>query len=124
MPTLSGMRRRGYTPTAIRNFVASVGVSKTNGITQLQQLEYFLRQNLNQIVPRVMCVQKPLRVVIENYADDLVKEIDAINNSEESSAGTRKIPFSMTLYIEEDDFREDPPKEFYRLAPDRELHSR
>ena len=124
MPTLSGMRRRGYTPTAIRNFIASVGVSKTNGITQLQQLEYFLRQNLNQIVPRVMCVQKPLRVVIENYTDDLEEEMDAINNPEDSSAGTRKIPFSKTLYIEEDDFREDQPKEFYRLAPGREVRLR
>jgi glutaminyl-tRNA synthetase len=124
MPTLSGMRRRGYTPTAIRNFCASVGVSKTNGITQLQQLEYFLRQDLNRIVPRVMCVQKPLRVVIENYPEDLVDEMDAINNPEEASAGTRKIPFSRTLYIEEDDFREDPPKQFYRLAPGREVRLR
>ncbi|HEV2827987.1 MAG TPA: glutamine--tRNA ligase/YqeY domain fusion protein [Pyrinomonadaceae bacterium] len=124
MPTLSGMRRRGYTPTAIRNFCASVGVSKTNGITQLQQLEYFLRQNLNQIVPRVMCVQKPLRVVIENYTDDLVEEMDALNNPEEASAGARKIPFSKTLYIEEDDFREDPPKQFYRLSPGREVRLR
>jgi len=124
MPTLSGMRRRGYTPTAIRNFCASVGVSKTNGITQLQQLEYFLRQNLNHIVPRVMCVQKPLRVVIDNYPDDLVEEMDAINNPEDSAAGTRKIPFSKTLYIEEDDFREDPPKQFYRLSPGREVRLR
>jgi glutaminyl-tRNA synthetase len=124
MPTLSGMRRRGYTPTAIRSFCASVGVSKTNGITQLQQLEYFLRQDLNRIVPRVMCVQKPLRVVIENYPDDLVEEMDAINNPEDSSAGTRTIPFSRTLYIEEDDFREDPPKQFYRLAPGREVRLR
>jgi glutaminyl-tRNA synthetase len=124
MPTLSGMRRRGYTPTAIRNFCASVGVSKTNGITQLQQLEYFLRQHLNQIVPRVMCVQKPLRVVIENYREDLVEEMDAVNNPEEASAGTRKIPFSKVLYIEEDDFREDPPKQFYRLAPGREVRLR
>ena len=124
MPTLSGMRRRGYTPTAIRNFVASVGVSKTNGITQLQQLEYFLRQDLNRLVPRVMCVQKPLRVVIENYPDGLVEEMDAINNPEDSSAGTRKIPFSKTLFIEEDDFREDPPKQFYRLAPGREVRLR
>jgi len=124
MPTLSGMRRRGYTPTAIRNFCASVGVSKTNGITQLQQLEYFLRQHLNKIVPRVMCVQNPLRVVIENYPDDLVEEMDAINNPEDSSAGTRKIPFSKTLYIEDDDFREDPPKQFYRLAPGREVRLR
>jgi len=124
MPTLSGMRRRGYTPTAIRNFCASVGVSKTHGITQLQQLEYFLRQDLNRLVPRVMCVQKPLRVVIENYPDDLVEEMDAINNPEDTSAGTRKIPFSKTLYIEEDDFREDPPKQFYRLAPGREVRLR
>ena len=124
MPTLSGMRRRGYTSTAIRNFCANVGVSKTNGITQLQQLEYFLRQNLNQIVPRVMCVQKPLRVVIENYPDDLVEEMDAINNPEDSSAGSRKIPFSKTIFIEEDDFREDPPKKFYRLAPGREVRLR
>jgi glutaminyl-tRNA synthetase len=124
MPTLTGMRRRGYTPTAIRNFCASVGVSKTNGITQLQQLEYFLRQDLNRLVPRVMCVQKPLRVVIENYPDDQVDEMDAINNPEDSSAGTRKIPFSKTLYIEEDDFREDPPKQFYRLAPGREVRLR
>lgn len=124
MPTLTGMRRRGYTPTAIRNFCAIVGVSKTNGITQLQQLEYFLRQDLNKHVPRVMCVQKPLRVVIENYREDLVEEMDAINNPEDSSAGTRKIPFSKTLYIEEDDFREDPPKQFYRLAPGREVRLR
>jgi glutaminyl-tRNA synthetase len=124
MPTLSGMRRRGYTAIAIRNFIASVGVSKTNGITQLQQLEYFLRQHLNQIVPRVMCVQKPLRVVIENYPDDLVEEMDAVNNPEDASAGTRKIPFSKTLFIEEDDFREDPPKQFYRLAPGREVRLR
>ena len=124
MPTLSGLRRRGYTPTAIRNFVASVGVSKTNGITQLQQLEYFLRQNLNQIVPRVMCIQKPLRVVIENYPADQVEELDAINNPEDSAAGTRKVPFSKTLFIEEDDFREDPPKQFYRLSPGREVRLR
>jgi glutaminyl-tRNA synthetase len=124
MPTLSGMRRRGYTPEAIRNFVGSVGVSKTNGITQLQQLEYFLRQDLNRIVPRVMCVQKPLRVVIENYPDDFVEEMDAINNPEDSSAGTRRIPFSKVIYIEEDDFREDPPKQFYRLAPGREVRLR
>ena len=124
MPTLSGMRRRGYTPAAIRNFVGSVGVSKTNGITQLQQLEYFLRQDLNQLAPRVMCVQKPLRVVIENYPDDLVEEMDAINNPEDSSAGSRKIPFSKTIYIEDDDFREDPPSKFYRLSPGREVRLR
>ena len=124
MPTLSGMRRRGYTPSAIRNFVGSVGVSKTNGITQLQQLEYFLRQDLNRHVPRVMCVQNPIRVVIENYPDDQVEEMEAINNPEDSSAGTRKIPFSKTIFIEEDDFREVPPPKFYRLSPGREVRLR
>jgi glutaminyl-tRNA synthetase len=124
MPTLSGMRRRGYTPAAIRNFVGSVGVSKTNGITQLQQLEYFLRQDLNHHVPRVMCVQKPLRVVIENYPDGQVEQMDAINNPEDSSAGTRQIPFSKTIFIEDDDFREDPPNKFYRLSPGREVRLR
>ena len=124
MPTLSGMRRRGYTAEAIRNFCASVGVSKTTGTTQLQQLEYFVRQDLNRFATRVMGVQKPLRVIIDNYPDDLVEEMDAINNPEDSTAGTRKVPFSKTLYIEEDDFREDPPKQFYRLAPGREVRLR
>jgi len=124
MPTLSGMRRRGFTAEAIRNFCSSVGVSKTNGTTQLQQLEYFVRQDLNKSAPRVMCVQKPLRVIIDNYPDDQVEEMDAINNPEDSTAGTRKVPFSKTLYIEEEDFREDPPKQFYRLAPGREVRLR
>ena len=124
MPTLSGMRRRGFTAEAIRNFCSSVGVSKTNGTTQLQQLEYYVRQDLNSRAIRVMCVQKPLRVIIDNYPDDLVEEMDAINNPEDSTAGTRKVPFSKTLYIEEDDFREDPPKQFYRLAPGREVRLR
>ena len=124
MPTLSGMRRRGFPAEAIRSFCASVGVSKTNGTTQLQQLEYFVRQDLNRFAHRMMCVQKPLRVVIDNYPDDLVEEMDAINNPEDSTAGTRKVPFSKTLYIEEDDFREDPPKQFYRLAPGREVRLR
>ena len=124
MPTLSGMRRRGFTAEAIRNFCSSVGVSKTNGTTQLQQLEYYVRQDLNRCATRVMCVQKPLRVIIDNYPDDLVEEMDAINNPEDSTAGTRKVPFSKTLYIEEDDFREDPPKQFYRLAPGREVRLR
>ena len=124
MPTLSGMRRRGFTAEAIRTFCSSVGVSKTNGTTQLQQLEYYVRQDLNKRSIRVMCVQKPLRVIIDNYPDDLVEEMDAINNPEDSTAGTRKVPFSKTLYIEEDDFREDPPKQFYRLAPGREVRLR
>ncbi len=124
MPTLSGMRRRGYTPEAIRNFCANIGVSKTNGITQLQQLEYFLREDLNKHALRVMAVLKPLRIVIDNYPDDLVEEMDAINNPEDESAGARKVPFSKVLYIEQEDFREDPPKQFYRLAPGREVRLR
>ncbi len=124
MPTLSGMRRRGYTPEAIRNFCASLGVSKTNGITQLQQLEYFVREDLNKHALRVMAVLKPLRVVIDNYPDDLVEEMDAVNNPEDESAGIRRVPFSKVLYIEQEDFREDPPKQFYRLAPGREVRLR
>jgi glutaminyl-tRNA synthetase len=124
MPTLSGMRRRGYTSEAIRNFCANVGVSRTNGITQLSHLEYFLREDLNKHAARVMAVLRPLRVVIDNYPDDLVEEMDAVNNPEDASAGTRKVPFSKVLYIEQEDFREDPPKQYYRLAPGREVRLR
>jgi glutaminyl-tRNA synthetase len=124
MPTLTGMRRRGYTPEAIRNFCASLGVSKTNGVTQLQQLEYYVREDLNRHALRMMAVLKPLRVVLTNYPDDLIEEMEAVNNPEDASAGTRKVPFSKVLYIEQDDFREDPPKEFYRLAPGREVRLR
>src|SRR5262245_42846865 len=124
MPTLSGMRRRGYTPEAIRNFCANIGVSRTNGITQLSHLEYFLREDLNKHASRVMAVLRPLRVVIDNYPDDLVEELDAVNNPEDEGAGTRKVPFSKVLYIEQEDFREDPPKQFYRLAPGREVRLR
>jgi glutaminyl-tRNA synthetase len=124
MPTLSGMRRRGYTPEAIRNFCASLGVSKTNGITQLQQLEYYVREDLNKHALRVMAVLKPLKVVLTNYPDDLVEEMEAVNNPEDASAGTRKIPFSKVLYIEQDDFREVPPPKFYRLSPGKEVRLR
>ncbi len=124
MPTLSGMRRRGYTPEAIRNFCASLGVSKTNGVTQLQQLEYYVREDLNKHALRVMAVLNPLRVVIDNYPGDLVEEMDAVNNPEDASAGARKVPFSKVLYIEQEDFREDPPKQFFRLAPGREVRLR
>jgi glutaminyl-tRNA synthetase len=124
MPTLSGMRRRGYTPEAIRKFCANVGVSKTNGVTQLSHLEYFLREDLNKHSPRVMAVLRPLRVIIDNYPDDLVEEMDAVNNPEDESAGTRKVPFSKVVYIEQEDFREDPPKKYYRLAPGREVRLR
>jgi glutaminyl-tRNA synthetase len=124
MPTLSGMRRRGYTPEAIRNFCASLGVSKTNGITQLQQLEYYVREDLNKHALRVMAVLKPLKVVLTNYPDDHVEEMEAVNNPEDASAGTRKIPFSKVLYIEQDDFREVPPPKFYRLSPGKEARLR
>jgi glutaminyl-tRNA synthetase len=124
MPTLSGMRRRGYTPEAIRNFCANVGVSKTNGLTQLSHLEYFLREDLNKHASRVMAVLRPLRVVIDNYPDGLAEEMDAVNNPEDAGAGTRKVPFSKVLYIEQEDFREDPPKQYYRLAPGREVRLR
>ena len=124
MPTLSGMRRRGYTPEAIRTFCANINVSKTTGIVQLSHLEYFVREDLNKHASRVMAVLRPLRVVIDNYPDDLVEEMDAVNNPEDESAGTRKVPFSKVLYIEQDDFREDPPKQYFRLAPGREVRLR
>lgn len=124
MPTLSGMRRRGYTPEAIRDFCASLGVSKTNGITQLQQLEYYVRQDLNKHAARVMAVLNPLKVVLTNYPDDLVEEMEAVNNPEDATAGTRKIPFSKVLYIEQDDFREVPPPKYYRLSPGKEVRLR
>ena len=124
MPTLSGFRRRGYTPEAIRNFCAAIGVSKTNGIIELAMLEHFLREDLNKRAPRVMAVLRPLRVVIDNYPDGQVEEMDAVNNPEDASAGTRKVPFSRVLYIEQEDFRENPPKQFYRLSPGREVRLR
>ena len=124
MPTLSGMRRRGYTPEAIRNFVAAVGVSRTNGIVDLAMLEHFVREDLNKHAPRAMAVLRPLKVVLENYPEGQVEEMEAINNPEDASAGTRKVPFSRTLYLEQDDFREDPPKGYFRLSPGREVRLR
>jgi glutaminyl-tRNA synthetase len=124
MPTISGIRRRGYTPEAIRAFCGQIGVSKTNGTTQLGLLEHHVREDLNKRADRVMGVLNPLRVVIENYPDDLVEEMDAVNNPEDPNAGSRKVPFSKVLYIEQDDFREDPPKQFFRLAPGREVRLR
>jgi glutaminyl-tRNA synthetase len=124
MPTLSGIRRRGYTPEALRNFCAAIGVSKTNGIIELAMLEHFLREDLNKRALRVMAVLRPLRVVIDNYPEGQVEEMEAVNNPEDASAGTRKVPFSRVLYIEQDDFREDPPKQFYRLSPGREVRLR
>jgi glutaminyl-tRNA synthetase len=124
MPTLAGIKRRGYTPEAIRNFCGSIGLSKTNGSIELSRLEYFVREDLNKRAPRVMAVLRPLKVVIDNYPEGQVEEMDAINNPEDASAGTRKVPFSKVLYIEQDDFREDPPKEFFRLSPGREVRLR
>ena len=124
MPTLSGLRRRGYTPEAIRNFVIASGVSRTNGITELAMLEHFVREDLNKRAPRVMAVLRPLKVVIDNYPEGQSEEVDAVNNPEDASAGTRKVPFGRVLYIEQDDFREDPPKQYYRLSPGREVRLR
>ncbi len=124
MPTISGLRRRGYTPEAIRNFCRRVGVSKTNGTTELGLLEYFLREDLNKRAPRVMAVLKPLRLVIDNYPEGQTEQMEAVNNPEDESAGSRTVPFSRVLYIEQDDFREDPPKQYFRLAPGREVRLR
>jgi glutaminyl-tRNA synthetase len=124
MPTLSGIRRRGYTPEAIRNFCASIGVSKTNGVIELGLLEHHVREDLNKRALRVMAVLKPLRVVIDNYPEGQVDYMDAVNNPEDESAGTRQVPFSRILYIEQEDFREDPPKQYYRLSPGREVRLR
>jgi glutaminyl-tRNA synthetase len=124
MPTLSGLRRRGYTPEAIRNFVTAAGVSRTNGIVELAMLEHFVREDLNKRSLRVMAVLKPLKVVIDNYPEGQSEEMDAINNPEDENAGTRKIPFSRELYIEHDDFREVPPPKYFRLSPGKEVRLR
>src|SRR5438477_7267521 len=124
MPTISGVRRRGYTPEAIRKDCERIGVSKYNGVIDVSWLKDALREDLNRRAPRVMGVLRPLRVVIENYPDDQTEEMDAVNNPEDRSAGTRKVPFSKVLYIEQDDFREDPPKQYFRLAPSREVRLR
>jgi len=121
MPTISGLRRRGYTAEAIRSFCERIGVAKSNSVVDIALLEYCIRQDLNRRAPRVMAVLRPLRVVIDNYPEKQVEELDAQNNPEDPGMGTRKIPFSRVLYIEQDDFREDPPKKFFRLAPGREV---
>jgi glutaminyl-tRNA synthetase len=124
MPTLGGLRRRGYPPEAIRNFVNAVGVSRTNGIVDLAMLEHFVREDLNKRAPRVMAVLRPLKVVIDNYPENQVEEMEAVNNPEDESAGRRKVPFSKVLYIEEEDFREVPPPKYFRLSPGREVRLR
>jgi glutaminyl-tRNA synthetase len=124
MPTISGLRRRGYTPDAIRKFCERIGVSKFEGVIDLSWLEDALRDDLNKKAKRVLGVLRPLKVVIENYPEGQSEDTEAINNPEDPSAGTRKVPFSRVLYIEQDDFREDPPKDFFRLAPGREVRLR
>ena len=124
MPTLSGLRRRGYTSEAIRNFCESIGVAKRDAIVDVAQLEHAIRNDLNKRSPRVMAVLRPLRVVIENYPENETEQLDAVNNPEDATAGTRKVPFSRVLYIEQEDFRENPPKQFFRLAPGREVRLR
>ena len=124
MPTISGMRRRGYSPEAIRNFCKLIGVNKFNSTVDFALLEHCLRENLNKTSARVMAVLRPLKVVITNYPEGQSEELDAINNPEDESAGTRKVPFSRELYIEQEDFMEEPPKKFFRLAPGREVRLR
>ncbi len=124
IPTLVGLRRRGYTPEAIRDFCERIGMAKRDSMVDIALLEHSIREDLNQRAPRVMAALRPLRVVIDNYPEDQVEELEAVNNPEDPSMGTRKLPFSRVLYIEQEDFLEDPPKKFFRLAPDREVRLR
>jgi len=124
MPTIAGLRRRGYTPEAIRDFCDRIGVAKSDNVVDVALLDHCAREDLNKRAPRVMAVLRPLRVVIENYPEDLVEEMDAVNNPEDPGMGTRRVPFSRVLYIERDDFREDPPKKYFRLSPGAEVRLR
>jgi glutaminyl-tRNA synthetase len=124
MPTIVGMRRRGYPPEAIRTFCDRIGVAKRENLVDVALLEHAVREDLNKRAPRIMAVLDPLRVVVENYPDDLTEEFEVVNNPEDAAAGTRRVPFSKVLYIERDDFMEDPPKKFFRLAPGREVRLR
>jgi glutaminyl-tRNA synthetase len=124
MPTLSGLRRRGFTARSIRDFSDRIGVAKSDNTVEVEFLEHCLREDLNKRASRVMGVLKPIKVIIDNYPENQVEELDAINNPEDENAGTRKVPFSKTLYIEREDFMEDPPKKFFRLAPGREVRLR
>ncbi len=121
LPTISGLRRRGYSPQAIRNFCERIGVAKTNSIIDIRFLEHCIREDLNKNAPRVMAVLNPLKLVVDNYREDLVEELDSENNPEDTTAGSRKIPFSKILYIEREDFHDNPPKKYFRLAPGREV---
>jgi glutaminyl-tRNA synthetase len=124
LPTIKGLCRRGYTPEAIRAFCDHIGVAKRDAIVEMQLLEHFIREDLNKRAPRVMAVLRPLKIILDNYPEDQSEELEAVNNPEDPSAGTRNVPFSRVLYIEQDDFREDPPKQFFRLAPGREVRLR
>jgi glutaminyl-tRNA synthetase len=124
MPTLAGIRRRGYPPEALRSFCGAIGVSKTNGTIELGLLEHHVREDLNRRAPRAMAVLHPLRVVIDNYPEGQTEELEAVNNPEDASAGTRRVPFSKVLYIEQDDFREVPPPKYFRLSPGKEVRLR
>ncbi|MGH9144737.1 MAG: glutamate--tRNA ligase family protein, partial [Vicinamibacterales bacterium] len=124
MPTISGLRRRGYTPESIRDFCSRIGVAKKENVINMAQLEHSVREDLNLRAPRVMTVLRPLRVVLTNYPAGQVEHVDVINNPEDASAGTRKVPFSRELYIERDDFMENPPKKFFRLSPGKEVRLR
>ena len=124
MPTIAAMRRRGYTPEAIRAFCEKLGITKHNSLTDIALLEHCLREDLNRRSPRVMGVLRPLKLIIDNYPDGQVEQMDAVNNPEDPDAGIRQIPFSRELYIEQDDFREDPPRKFFRLSPGREVRLR
>ena len=124
MPTISGLRRRGYTPEAIREFCERIGVARRDSTVDIGMLEHAIRDDLNTRAPRVMAVLRPLRIVIENYPEGQVEELEAVNNPEDPSAGTRRVPFSRVLYIEQDDFFEQPPPKFFRLSPGREVRLR
>jgi len=124
MPTIAGLRRRGLTPSSIRNFCDRIGVAKRDSTVDVGLLEFFIREELNKKAPRVMGVLRPLKVVIENYPDEQVEEFDAVNNPEDETQGTRKVPFSKVIYIEQEDFMENPPKNYYRLTPGREVRLR
>jgi glutaminyl-tRNA synthetase len=124
IPTISGLRRRGYTPEALRAFCRRIGVTKFDGVTDMQLLEHFVRDDLNRRAPRVMAVLRPLKVVIENYPEGQVEHLEATNNPEDPAAGSRQVPFSRVLYIEQDDFREVPPPKYYRLTVGKEVRLR
>jgi glutaminyl-tRNA synthetase len=124
MPTISGLRRRGYPPDAIRNFCKRIGVAKADSTADIKLLEFCVREDLNKKSPRVMAVLNPLKVIIDNYPEGQLEWLDAVNNPEDPSAGSRKIPFSRVIYLEQEDFMENPPAKFYRLSPGREVRKR